>query len=354
MPEQGQRVIDRLRTQRDPYRGNVCPAGATLPDAPCPAGYYCPNVSAQLVCPEGYFCKQQSVAPRKCGRLAACPEGTAVPAVPGQALLVAACIALSLPLVWLVLQVCGAACDVRVKLGGWMDGCVCISLGSADACVPPWAWRMRQKIGIYYVPTNEYGSINDSISNSIITVSVTVSVTASGGRGGAMPSYVRPAVQSNRGRGGGHALLCEAGCTTQPREEGGHAHSCEAGCTKQPREGGAMPTHVRAAVQSNRGRGGHAHLCEAGRTKQPRGGGKGKAWHKARAQSSIGGCAANRYRGPCGRPCRLSLFPKLQADCCIAQLCTCKAAASPSFAPARLLHRPPWHLQGCCITHLQT
>lgn len=81
MPVQPNSVVARLREQREPLRGNVCPANATAPSTICRAGFYCPNVSAEVVCPAGHYCKPQSVAPWPCAALTSCPEGTGAPPI---------------------------------------------------------------------------------------------------------------------------------------------------------------------------------------------------------------------------------------------------------------------------------
>ena len=72
-------VLQRLRDNGDPIKGNYCPAGSTKPNTVCAGGYYCPNISTSIKCPEGYFCKPQSIAPRKCNVLTSCPAGTQSP-----------------------------------------------------------------------------------------------------------------------------------------------------------------------------------------------------------------------------------------------------------------------------------
>eukprot|EP00798_Chlamydomonas_sp_ICE-L_P010289 gene10289-8212_t len=50
-------VIYRIRNEKDPMKGNICPPGATKPNTICPAGFYCPSPSEQIICPNGYYCK---------------------------------------------------------------------------------------------------------------------------------------------------------------------------------------------------------------------------------------------------------------------------------------------------------
>ena len=72
-------VLQRLRDDGDPIKGNYCPAGSTKPNSACSGGSYCPNISTSILCPAGYFCKAQSIAPRKCNVLTTCPPGTESP-----------------------------------------------------------------------------------------------------------------------------------------------------------------------------------------------------------------------------------------------------------------------------------
>lgn len=53
-----------------------------LPLHLAPAGYYCPNTSAEIICPKGYFCPRSSLEPKKCTGLLTCPnEGESQPQV---------------------------------------------------------------------------------------------------------------------------------------------------------------------------------------------------------------------------------------------------------------------------------
>ncbi len=59
-------IVTRLKRNREPIRGNYCPAGSSRPSAVCAGGYYCPNATVQIICPAGYYCKPQSIYPVKC------------------------------------------------------------------------------------------------------------------------------------------------------------------------------------------------------------------------------------------------------------------------------------------------
>ncbi|KAG1680619.1 hypothetical protein FOA52_015068 [Chlamydomonas sp. UWO 241] len=154
MPTQGKRVVDRIRTDRDPLRGNTCPVGATRPNMLCPAGRYCPEASESLLCPASYFCKEQSTKPRKCGSLTACPEGSSSPTFLGEALVIALGIAASLPLIWFAIrwadQSAATAVDngnaaeameqLRLRVAKWMPLVLSDSASSAT-------WQSVKKSG---------------------------------------------------------------------------------------------------------------------------------------------------------------------------------------------------------------
>ncbi|KAG2488394.1 hypothetical protein HYH03_013080 [Edaphochlamys debaryana] len=83
IPVDGQSdLLTRLKKNREPIRGNYCPAGSSKPSATCPGGYYCPNVSTMIICPENNYCKPQSIYPVPCPASPAiveCPAGTSYP-----------------------------------------------------------------------------------------------------------------------------------------------------------------------------------------------------------------------------------------------------------------------------------
>lgn len=64
-----------------------CPPQGWYEPVPCGKGFYCPNASTRLVCPAGSWCPFGSVAPRTCGPLSRCPEGSAIDHQIGDALL---------------------------------------------------------------------------------------------------------------------------------------------------------------------------------------------------------------------------------------------------------------------------
>ncbi|KAG2488202.1 hypothetical protein HYH03_013196 [Edaphochlamys debaryana] len=68
-------TVSRLRDERQPLRGNVCPNGSELPSRRCRAGYYCPDPSLEPPCPPGSFCLAGAVAPRPCPPLSLCGAG---------------------------------------------------------------------------------------------------------------------------------------------------------------------------------------------------------------------------------------------------------------------------------------
>ena len=62
-----------------PLVGNMCGPNASVPDAPCPSGFYCPDPGTQLLCPAGYYCPMGTAAPLSCNRVAQCAPGTGRP-----------------------------------------------------------------------------------------------------------------------------------------------------------------------------------------------------------------------------------------------------------------------------------
>ncbi|GIL95431.1 hypothetical protein Vretimale_1456 [Volvox reticuliferus] len=101
LPMQPDTVIVRIRDRRDPIRGNFCPAKSTKPNELCSAGSFCPNASTIIKCPKGYYCKAQSTSPSKCPLLTRCPPGTTVPPLSFMALVIAAIVVSTIPLLQL-------------------------------------------------------------------------------------------------------------------------------------------------------------------------------------------------------------------------------------------------------------
>jgi ABC-type multidrug transport system ATPase subunit len=60
-------------------QGNYCPENSFSPFGLCPKGYYCPTSEEAIVCPAGYYCAIQSIEPKPCPALSACPEKTSKP-----------------------------------------------------------------------------------------------------------------------------------------------------------------------------------------------------------------------------------------------------------------------------------